>query len=65
MATTKTQLKAEIKGDIKHVLEESCGLEPKDIPHEIFSREAKQRTHDLLALQKDELHKISHRVLRT
>ena len=60
MVTTKKNLRKAIKEDVKHVLEDSYDLSPEDIPCSIFSIEAKQRTHMLLALSKDELHKLSH-----
>ena len=46
----RPQIKADIKEDIKHVLEDSHRLEPEDIPRKIFATEAKNGTHGILSI---------------
>ena len=59
---TRSQTKADIKEDVKHVLEELCGLEPEYIPCKIFAREAKNGTYEILSKPKDELCNLFYRV---
>ena len=51
----RPKIKAAIKEDIKHVLEQSHELEHEDISYEIFAREAKNGMHEILSMPKDEL----------
>ena len=62
MAMIRPQIKAAIKWDINHDLEEFHWLETEEIPCKIFAREAKNGTHEIISMLKDQLHKISHRV---
>ena len=57
---TMPQIKAYIKEDIKHVLEELLGVEPEDVPYKIFSKEARLGIDYVLALSKEDLCKLSY-----
>ena len=57
----RAKKKAFIKEEIKHFLEELCGLPPEEIPYEIFTRESSLGACDVLVLHKEKLHGPSHR----
>ena len=61
MVMTRPQMKASIKEQTKHVPEDSRGLELEEILCQIFSREGKNGTHDVLSTPNDELCKLSYR----
>ena len=54
MVMTRPEIKATIKEDIKHVLEELWDVEPEDVPCKIFTREAKLKIDNFLVLSKEE-----------
>ena len=56
---TRAKKQDHIKEDIKHVIEELCGLTPECIPYEIFSREPRLGAHDVLVMSKEDLCDLS------
>ena len=58
---TRAKKKAEIKEEMKHVLEELWGLTLEEEPYEIFAREARLGTDNCIVLSKEEMHDLSHK----